>query len=71
MQVFPIDPNETLDRSIWRSKRIGAGLLLRTIHALEQGTLERQALDLAAGSYYPWPDPAAVRRFFASGRRLW
>jgi methionyl-tRNA formyltransferase len=70
-EVFPIDPNETLDRFIWRSKRIAAGLLLRTIDALEQGTVRRQALDLAAGSYYHWPDPPAVRRFFASGGRLW
>jgi methionyl-tRNA formyltransferase len=70
-EIFPIDPNETLDQFIWRSKRIAAGLLLRTIDALEQGTIERQPLDLAAGSYYHWPDAPAVRRFFASGRRLW
>jgi methionyl-tRNA formyltransferase len=70
-EIFPIDPTETLDRFIWRSKRIAAGLLLRTIDALEQGTAERQALDLAAGSYYHWPDKPAVRRFFDAGRCLW
>jgi methionyl-tRNA formyltransferase len=70
-EIFPIDPDETLDSFICRSKRIAAGLLLRTIDELEQGTVERQPLDLAAGSYYRWPDAPAVRRFFASGRRLW
>lgn len=70
-EIFPIDVNETLDRFIWRSKRRAAGLLLRTIDALERGTIERRPLDLAAGSYYRWPDAAAVRRFRASGRRLW
>jgi methionyl-tRNA formyltransferase len=70
-ELFPIDANETLDGFIWRSKRIAAGLLLRTIEALERGTIERRSLDLAAGSYYSWPDAAAVRRFRASGRRLW
>jgi methionyl-tRNA formyltransferase len=69
--LFRIDANETLDRFIWRSKRIAAGLLLRTIDALERGTIERRPLDLAAGSYYRWPDAAAVRRFLASRRRLW
>jgi methionyl-tRNA formyltransferase len=69
--LFRIDANETLDRFIWRSKRIAAGLLLRTIDALERGTIERRPLDLAAGSYYRWPDAADVRRFLASRRRLW
>ncbi len=70
-QLFAIDANETLDRFIRRSKRLAADLLLRTIDALEQGTIERRPLDLAAGSYYSWPDAEAVRRFLASGRRLW
>ena len=50
-ELFLIDPDETLDRFILRSKRIAAGLLLRTIAALEKGTIERRPLDLAAGSY--------------------
>ena len=70
-EFFLIDPDETLDRFILRSKRIAAGLLLRTIAALESGTIERRPLDLAAGSSYRWPDARAVRQFLASGRRLW
>ena len=70
-EFFLVDPDETLDRFILRSKRIAAGLLLRTIAALEKGTIERRPLDLAAASYYRWPDGRAVRRFLASGRRLW
>jgi methionyl-tRNA formyltransferase len=70
-EVFPIDPNETLDTFIRRSKLIAANLLLNTIVALEHGSIERRTLDLAAGSYYHWPDAEAVQRFLASGRRLW
>ncbi len=66
-----IDPKETLDKFILRSKLTSAGLLLRTIDALEGGTIERRPLDLAAGSYFSWPDATAVRRFRACGRRLW
>jgi len=70
-QLFPTDGGESLDMFIRRSKRIAADLLLRTVDAVQAGTIERRPLDLAAGSYYSWPDAAAVRRFFASGRRLW
>jgi methionyl-tRNA formyltransferase len=68
---FMVDAKETLDKFIMRSKLISADLLLRTIDALERGTIERRPLDLAAGSYFSWPDAAAVGRFRASGRRLW
>jgi methionyl-tRNA formyltransferase len=70
-ELFLIDPNETLDGFLLRSKRIAAGLLLRTIDSLELGTIERRPLNLSEGSYYRWPDAAAVRRFRASGRHLW
>jgi methionyl-tRNA formyltransferase len=70
-EVFAIDPTESLNGLISRSKRIAADLLLNTIDALEEGTLERRPLDLAVGSYYHWPDAAAVRRFFDSGKRVW
>jgi methionyl-tRNA formyltransferase len=70
-ETFLIDPDETLDMFILRSKKIAANLLLRTIAALESGAIERRPLDLAAGSYHRWPDREAVRRFLASGRRLW
>ncbi|MBV8184876.1 MAG: hypothetical protein JOY76_09330 [Hyphomicrobiales bacterium] len=70
-EVFPIDPEETLDSFILRSKKIAADLLLRTIDGLESGSIERRPLDLTAGSYYRWPDREAVRRFRASGRHLW
>jgi hypothetical protein len=33
--------------------------------------VKRRPMDLAQGSYYPWPDAQAVQRFRAAGRRLW
>ena len=69
--IFSIDPKETLDEFIMRSKLMAGELLLRTIDAMERGDVQRRALNLAEGSYFNWPDAKAVRRFRAAGRRLW
>lgn len=71
LRTFDIGANETLDHFIARSKGIAAELLLEVLDGVEQGTLERQPLDLEAGSYFSWPDAESVRRFRAAGRRLW
>ena len=70
-EVFPISADESLEEFILRSKVIGADLLVRTIDAMERGNIERRPMDLAQGSYYPWPGAEAVQRFRAAGRRLW
>jgi len=71
LRTFDIGATETLDHFICRSKGIAADLLLEVLDGLEQGTLDRQPLDLDQGSYFSWPDAAAVRRFRAAGRRIW
>ena len=70
-RIFDILPGETLDAFIRRSKAIAADLLLEVLDGLEQGVLDRHVLDLKAGSYFSWPDPEAVKRFRATGRKLW
>jgi methionyl-tRNA formyltransferase len=70
-RIFAIEPHETLDAFLRRSKAIAADLLIEVLGKLEGGELSREALDLSQGSYYSWPDPDAVRRFRAAGRRLW
>ena len=70
-KIFDIDPRETLDHFLRRSKAIAADLLLRVIRLMECGEVSRLPLNLAEGSYYSWPDAEAVRRFRALGRRLW
>jgi methionyl-tRNA formyltransferase len=70
-RVFAIRPDESLDEFLQRSKAIAAELVVEVLGSIERGTVERQPLDLSAGSYYSWPDRDAVRRFRAAGRRLW
>jgi methionyl-tRNA formyltransferase len=68
---FEIEPDDTLDQFLRRSKRIAAELLIDVLRRLEEGTLSRTPLDLSQGSYYSWPDHESVLRFRAAGRRLW
>lgn len=68
---FEIRPGESLDAFIRRSKAEAADLVLDVLGQIEEGTIERTPLDLAAGSYYSWPDRAAVERFHTAGHTLW
>jgi hypothetical protein len=38
---------------------------------IEAGTIASPPLDLSKGSYYSWPKREDVRRFQATGRRVW
>lgn len=70
-RIFDIPPDDTLDSFIVRSKAIAADLLLEVLARMEDGTVTSTPLDLAQGSYYKWPDAAAVRQFRQQGRKLW
>lgn len=70
-RVFDIQPDETLDQFVRRSKAIAADLLVDVLQKIEEGTVTRKPMNLAEGSYYSWPKLDAVRRFRANGRRLW
>jgi folate-dependent phosphoribosylglycinamide formyltransferase PurN len=68
---FPIDPRDTLDSYVRRSKGVAADMLVGVLRQIEDGTITRAPLDLDLGSYYSWPDPEAVGRFRAQGRSVW
>jgi methionyl-tRNA formyltransferase len=68
---FEIEPTESLDRFLRRSKRMAAELLIDVLRSIERGTVTREPVDTTTGSYYSWPDREAVRRFRAAGRRVW
>ena len=70
-RTFPIRADETLDGFLHRSKAIAADLLLEVLEQIRSGTVHRQPLNLAEGSYYSWPDAVAVDRFHENRRRLW
>jgi len=70
-RVFAIEPEDTLDGFLRRSKAIAAELLLEVLQSLEDESIEREPLDLSKGSYYSWPDREAVGVFRAAGRSVW
>ena len=68
---FVIDPSETLDSFLRRSKTIAADLLLELLSQIDAGTVTSTPLNLRNGSYYSWPKREDVERFQAAGRRVW
>jgi methionyl-tRNA formyltransferase len=70
-RAFDIEPSDTLDSLLRRSKAVAAALLVETLEAIETGAVDRRPLDMAAGSYHSWPSKEDVKRFEAAGRRLW
>jgi methionyl-tRNA formyltransferase len=69
--AFEIEPGESLDAFIHRSKAEAAELVLTVLQQIDDGAVVRQPLDLAAGSYYSWPDRTAVRRLLTAGHSIW
>jgi methionyl-tRNA formyltransferase len=70
-RIFDIPPDDTLDSFLVRSKAVAADLLLEVLRKMEDGTVTSSPLNLAEGSYYKWPDAAAVEQFRQRGRKLW
>ena len=70
-RVFDLQPDDTLDRFLQRSKQEAAELVVDVLRQVDNGTVTRTPLDITNSSYYTWPTRAAVRRLLAGGRRLW
>lgn len=68
---FAIEPHDTLDTFLRRSKSMAVDLLLEVLDEIEAGTVTRTPLDVDGGSYFSWPDRDAVERYRAAGRKLW
>jgi methionyl-tRNA formyltransferase len=68
---FEISDEDTLHSLVCRTKiEIGPRLLLQAIAQIEVGTVRAQSMSGEEGSYYSFPDRAAVARFRAHGRRF-
>jgi len=70
-RVFDVQPDETLDQFVRRSKEIAGELLIEVLGKIRDGTVSVSELDVTKGSYYSWPTREDVRRFAATGRKLW
>ncbi len=66
----PVEPGESLDALIRRTKHAGARFMLDTLEALAAGRLQERANVAAEGSYFTFPKPADVRAFRRRGLKL-
>lgn len=60
---YPVEPDETLDQFVRRTKRIGTELIIEAIEKVRAGDVETTPIDLDAGSYFTWPTRQDVREF--------
>jgi methionyl-tRNA formyltransferase len=70
MRSFPIQKNDTLDRTVKKTKDGGARLIIKVLRELRKDQVQPLPLDLSAGAYYSFPRRADVRAFLERGHRL-
>jgi methionyl-tRNA formyltransferase len=64
-----IDPGESLDRLIRRSKRYGARCMVRVLRELNAGTQRAVPLNAAESTYFTFPTIKEIRQFHRRGLR--
>lgn len=65
-----IEPDESLDSLIKRTKRLGAHLVIDAIEAIRAGTVEYRENRAEEGSYFSFPTREDVREFKRRGKRI-
>ncbi len=68
--VYPIQPGESLDHLIVRTKVLGARVLLDALDKLASGDFRLQPNDAAQATYFSFPTPKEVRAFRKKGLKL-
>jgi methionyl-tRNA formyltransferase len=68
-EQLEIEPGETLDHLIRRSKRHGAHCMARVLRQLESNSYDSIPLDSSKGSYFTYPTIAEIREFHRRGFR--
>ncbi|WP_304511750.1 methionyl-tRNA formyltransferase [Desulfobacula sp.] len=66
----PVNPGESLDALIMRTKQLGAHYMLEAIEMMRGGRIQYQENRSEEGSYFSFPTRKDVRRFRAMGYRL-
>jgi methionyl-tRNA formyltransferase len=67
---FELRKRDTLDRVIAETKRAGAGLMIKVLRQLANGTTTPQALDMSHSAYFRFPSATDVKAFRGLGHHL-
>jgi methionyl-tRNA formyltransferase len=65
-----IQPDETLDSLIKRTKRIGAHFMIEAIDMIRSGAVSYKENPAAEGTYFSFPTREDVKEFKKSGKRI-
>jgi methionyl-tRNA formyltransferase len=68
-EQLAIEPGETLDHLIRRSKRYGAHCMARVLRQIASNSHVPISLDSSNGSYFTFPTIAEIREFHRRGFR--
>jgi len=68
-ESLTVEPGESLDALICRSKRQAAHCLARVLRQLATGSAERRSLNHDKGTYFTFPTVAQIREFRKRGLR--
>jgi methionyl-tRNA formyltransferase len=68
-EELEIQPGESLDQLIQRSKRHGAHCMARVLHEISAGTQQALTLKQEEGSYFTFPTIEQIREFHRRGFR--
>ncbi len=68
-ESLTVEPGESLDALICRSKRQAAHCLARVLRQLATGSAERRSLNHDKGTYFTFPTVAQIREFQKRGLR--
>lgn len=66
----PIEPGESLEALIRRTKRFGAQLMIEALQGIRQGWFQPLPNNAAEATYFSFPTKEQVREFKAKGYRL-
>lgn len=69
-KTIPIEPDDTLDKLIHKTKKLGMDSLLRAINMIESKNL-KTFKPSGEGSYYTFPTNKDVREFINAGKKFW
>lgn len=69
-ESVPITPTDTWNSLVRKTKHAGADALIKAIHQIEQGTVQRRPNPESEATYYSFPTRQDRREFLAAGRRF-
>lgn len=67
---FEINPEESLDQLIRRTKALGALCLIEVLNRIKEGTVVYKEPEKTGASYYSFPTPSDVKQFRRMGKRV-